>query len=104
MHKFIVGLLNSENEDFVKKMVETTQDNFQMMMNLGVMLSRRISWKIYGVGFKYYVAMDGKLTVLSCLLGRLISLVPLTLQSNPSRFQKFPGYFMVNRSTSTMQS
>ncbi|XP_052303994.1 uncharacterized protein LOC18095062 isoform X3 [Populus trichocarpa] len=90
-------------------MVETTQDNFQI--NLGVMLSRRISWKIYGVGFKYYVAMDGKLTVypdlisclkLSWLLGRLVSLGPLTLQSNLSRFQKFPGYFMVNRST--MQS
>ncbi|XP_011045380.1 PREDICTED: nuclear cap-binding protein subunit 1-like isoform X1 [Populus euphratica] len=31
MHKVIVGLLNSENEDFVKKMVETTQDNFQQV-------------------------------------------------------------------------
>ncbi|XP_061975851.1 uncharacterized protein LOC133697372 isoform X2 [Populus nigra] len=27
----LVGLLNSENEDFVKKMVETTQDNFQQV-------------------------------------------------------------------------
>lgn len=29
-------------------------------MNLGGVLLRRISWKIYGVGFKYYLAMDGK--------------------------------------------